>query len=121
MQLKPPIIFTIKGMAKVLVGQLVDNARLVRREWGEDDSNGTSTAHPPTQQQHSLSRSLFLSLYVSLSLKPTHTQTRTHKRVRACVEKEGDDVACGQSVNVDSKNNQVYRYSRDISSRAIAA
>jgi len=24
----------------VLVGQLVDNARLVRREWGEDDTDG---------------------------------------------------------------------------------
>mmetsp|Transcript_38509 Transcript_38509/g.62084 ORF Transcript_38509/g.62084 Transcript_38509/m.62084 type:complete len:263 (-) Transcript_38509:77-865(-) len=46
-QLKAPIIFTIKGMAKVLVGQLVDNARLVRREWGEDDTDGE-----PLQPRH---------------------------------------------------------------------
>ena len=39
-QLKAPVIFTIKGMAKVLVGQLVDNARLVRQEWGEDQDSG---------------------------------------------------------------------------------
>eukprot|EP00277_Geminigera_cryophila_P030711 CAMPEP_0173064964 /NCGR_PEP_ID=MMETSP1102-20130122/5320_1 /TAXON_ID=49646 /ORGANISM="Geminigera sp., Strain Caron Lab Isolate" /LENGTH=242 /DNA_ID=CAMNT_0013932113 /DNA_START=44 /DNA_END=772 /DNA_ORIENTATION=- len=33
--------------AKVLVGQLVDNARLVRREWGEDDTDGE-----PLQPRH---------------------------------------------------------------------
>lgn len=86
MQLKPPIIFTIKGMAKVLVGQLVDNARLVRREWGEDDSNGTSTAHPPTQQQ--LSLSLSLSVSICLSLSQAHTHANTHAQTRACVRRE---------------------------------
>ena len=26
------------GVAKILVGEIIDNARLVRREWGEDES-----------------------------------------------------------------------------------
>jgi len=34
------IVFTLKGMAKVLVGQLVDHARQIRQEWGEDQDSG---------------------------------------------------------------------------------
>lgn len=39
------ILFTVGGVAKIFVGEIVDNARLVRREWGDDEKEPLQPRH----------------------------------------------------------------------------
>lgn len=43
--LSKQLVFTITGVAKMLVGELVDEARLIRHEWKDDDSRPLQPRH----------------------------------------------------------------------------
>ena len=42
------ILFTVGGVSKIFVGEIVDNARLVRREWGDDENEPLQPRCNPT-------------------------------------------------------------------------
>lgn len=71
-QLKDPVVFTLKGMAKVLVGQLVDNARLVRQEWGEEEAEEKGEPLQPRHIHESYRR-----LMRNGAIPPTTTEVKS--------------------------------------------
>mmetsp|Transcript_36723 Transcript_36723/g.89263 ORF Transcript_36723/g.89263 Transcript_36723/m.89263 type:complete len:108 (+) Transcript_36723:474-797(+) len=39
------LLFTVRGVSKIFVGEIVDTARLVRREWKDDETEPLQPRH----------------------------------------------------------------------------